>query len=107
MAKRQNLWEVFCSFGPTGKFWMFVTIPFWGPLVITFWIIQALCIYLYYRSKAKREVAEAMAPGLAKVAHAESWERARLRHEAEKAMPRPTTNTLYGGTAPTEKPLGD
>ena len=103
MTRHDNLWDYFCSLGPDGKFIMFATIPMWGPFVLLIWLVSGMGASLYYKAKAQREVAAAMAPSLAEMEHAESWDQQRKQREQTKAAPRPTTNTLYGGIAPTEK----
>ena len=100
-------WDVFQSFDTNGKFFYLALMPIWVPIAIVFLILQSLVLYAFYKAKARREITERMAPDLAEVQHTRSWREQHQQREQLKAQPRPTTNTLYGGRAPTEKPLRD
>lgn len=103
----KNIWRYYQTLDSNGKLFFIAATPLWLPFVLVMWLIGYFCWYLYYRIVTYRAVSKAQAPSRAQRAQADGWERQRQHRESLKAAPRPSTNTLYGGIAPTEKPLGD
>lgn len=71
--------------------------------IVLGWAVGKTIRYFRDRAAYRREAAAIVKPYLTEREQEMKWEQNLHRQEIEKRSRRPTTNTLYGGEAPSEK----